>query len=176
MKTSQQEEARVTLECRHCRHEFSCPERIVKKCKKNNWPMPNCLSCRKKRDTHYNFRTSLFQLRELIDQNGGLIPDCITVVMSKDQEFSAGVDRHMSLIYAKVLDVLSLAEKTEFLRPIQEAVEKKTEQAPRLDLEKLQGMRISEVRAVIVKEKIEFKSRLKAELVGAVLKHQTAKA
>ncbi len=175
MKTSQ-EEARVTLECRHCKQEFRCPERIVNRCKKNSWPMPNCLSCRKKRDTHYNFRTSLFQLRELIDQNGGEVPDCITVVMSKDQEFSAGVDRHMSLIYAKVLDVISLAEKTEFLRPIKEEVEKKTEKAPSYNLEALEGMRVGEVRAIISKEGIEFKSRFKEKLVNAVLEHQSAKS
>ena len=176
MTTSQQEEARVTLECRHCQQTFSCPERIINRCKKNNWPMPNCLSCRKKRDTHYNFRTKLFQLRELIDQSGGAIPDCVTVVMSEGQEFPAGTDKHMSLIYAKVLEVISFAEKTEFLRPIKvESVGKKT-RAPRYGLEALQGMHVSEVRAIIAKEGIEFKSRYKTQLVDAVLAHQTVKS
>jgi hypothetical protein len=139
--------------------------------------MPNCLSCRKKRDTHYNFRTKLFQLRELIDQNGGEVPDCITVVVAEHQEFPPTADKHMSLIYAKVLEVISFAEKTEFLRPVKvEPVKKKAEKSPRHSLEDLQGMHVSEVRAVIAKEGIEFKSRYKVHLIGAILEHQTTTA
>lgn len=189
MKGSTNQQNRVETEerdCPRCKKKFQCSKSLLARCEKGDgagrpWPHPNCQSCRHKRDAYYTMRKDLYDLRRIVDE--GAVPSVVTVVFNKNQEFPKGTDREMSLIYMRVLTVIENAEKAGVLaapRSQEKPVVRKKEERqkpitkkkkPRYTRESLESMNIADVRNVIVKEKIDFRSRSKAPLVTAVLKH-----
>lgn len=188
MKGSTNQQKRVETEerdCPRCKKKFQCSKSLIARCEKGDgpgrpWPFPNCQSCRQKRDAYYTMRKDLYDLRRIVDE--GKVPSVVTVVFYKNQEFPKGTDREMSLIYMRVLTVIENAEKAGVLaaprseaKPVTRKKEERkkpvAQKKPRYTRESLESMNIADVRKVIVKEKIDFRSRSKAPLVSAVLKH-----
>lgn len=89
---SEQQMQAVT--CRKCSHEFDCPASLLARCYDNNWPLPNCPRCRKKRDDWSELRQALQRLRFLIHPDG--VPEELRAVMRQDpkvSEMDAGINR-----------------------------------------------------------------------------------
>lgn len=74
------------MTCSKCSHEFDCPTDLLKRCYDNDWPLPNCPRCRKKRDNWYNLRQALQRLRFLIHPEG--VPEDLRAIMRKDPKVS----------------------------------------------------------------------------------------